>query len=455
MTETLDRKARESSLETGKSADLSEPPRENLNRDNETTGSAGVPVARRVAIGVTALAIVAAGVIGAATLIRTKPRMARTPPAGPARVLVQAENVRADDVIATVHAMGTVVAAREIELRPQVSGEVAELHPAFVPGGILGEGDGILRIDSRDYNLAVVRQKAQLAQAESALVLEQGRRDVAEREWELVQGGRGESENELDRSLAMREPHMQRAQAVVDAAQAAVDEALLGLERTRVAAPFNCVVASRYVNLGSQVSPQVSIARLVGTDEFWVRVSVPVDRIDWIRFPDAAGSDGSAVRILYGPSDAPVRRDGRVYRLLSDLETAGRMAQVLVSVRDPLGTEGGSGRERQAPLLLGDFVRVEIDGRLLEDVVRLPRTALRDNDTVWVISPDDTLDVRDVRIAWREPESVLVADGLADGDRVIVSSIGTPVPGLAVRTANGTEEDVPDGDEAEPGDSAA
>lgn len=452
MTETLDRTAGNGQSEAGQQHDSSAAAKRVSGFESGSGGHGARPAARRAAIGFAALAIVAVGVIGAVVLVKTKPRTARTPAATPARVLVQAETVRSRDVIAVVHAMGTVVAAREIELRPLAAGEVVGLHPEFVPGGFLNAGEEILRIDPRDHELAHLRQKAQLEQAEALLILEQGRRDVAEREWELVQGDgdRGGP----DRSLALREPQMRSVQAAVNAARAAVDEAILSIERTRVRAPFNCVVSARYVDLGSQASPQIPVARLVGTDEFWVRVSLPVDRLDWICFPDGQGAAGSVARVSYGPADAMSQREGRVFRLLSDLESSGRMAQVLVTVPDPLDL-GGRGDGRAHPLLLGDFVRVRIDGRLLESVVRVPRTALRDNGTVWVASPDDTLDVRNVRVAWREPDTVLVSEGLVDGDRVIVSSLGTPVPGLPVRVGNDDDGDAPDRDPAALGDDAA
>ena len=107
------------------------------------------------------------------------------------------------------------------------------------------------------------------------------------------------------------------------------------------------------------------------------------------------------------------------------------MARLLVSVADPLGLSGKDGDLQ--PLIIGEYVRVEIEGKKLQDVFSIPRTALRNDRELWVVTGDGKLAIRPVEIIWRDETHVLVRDGLQDGDLLIVSNLAVPVDGMAVR----------------------
>jgi hypothetical protein len=109
------------------------------------------------------------------------------------------------------------------------------------------------------------------------------------------------------------------------------------------------------------------------------------------------------------------------------------MARVLIEVRDPLGLRPKE--KTQLPLLIGEYVRLEIQGRQLDNVYRIPRIALRENTRIWVASSQDTLKIREVDILWRDSKTVLFKDGLQSGDRLIVSELPTPVDGMPVQIA--------------------
>ena len=118
--------------------------------------------------------------------------------------------------------------------------------------------------------------------------------------------------------------------------------------------------------------------------------------------------------------------------MLSDLDPLGRMARVVVEVMDPLEL-GRPPSERRLPLLVGAFVSVRLVGTTLDDVVAVPREAIREGDSVWVATRDDTLEIRPVIITWRERTRVLVVRGLADAERIISSPLSAPVEGMALR----------------------
>ena len=110
------------------------------------------------------------------------------------------------------------------------------------------------------------------------------------------------------------------------------------------------------------------------------------------------------------------------------------MARLLVRIENPLGQRG------DLPLLLGSFVDVAIGAQPIEDAIRVPRVALRNGRNVYVMNDDDLLEIREVRIAWTEPDSVLVTGGLEPDERVVTSRIATPVPNMLLRTIDAAPE---------------
>jgi RND family efflux transporter MFP subunit len=329
--------------------------------------------------------------------------------------------------------MGTVVPSREVILKSRVSGEIIEIHPEFTEGGFLKKDMKILQIDPKDYELALARKQSAVTDAEYALKLELGHQTVAKREWDLL--NQGKPAQDMEKELALRQPHLNKARADLSAAEAELKAAMLDLERTHVVSPFNAMVRSKSVDLGSQITPQEPLAELVGTDAYRIQVSLPVDRLEWIDVPVQVGDPGSKARIVYGQGHECI---GTVVRLMGDLATEGRMARVLVEVADPLGLKA-SNKDR-SPLLIGEYVRVEIQGRKLDSVFQIPRAALRDQSNVWVAGENQTLEIRNVRPIWRAADIVLLKDGLKSGERLIVSDLPAPVQGMPVRVDSSTFE---------------
>lgn len=379
--------------------------------------------------------IVAAAAYTSAWLIRTRPLPERREPTD-AGALVEAIEVRPGRTAVRVEAMGTVVPARRVALIPEVSGRIVELSPSLVPGGRIRRGEIVVRIDPRDFEHALARAEADLERARYELALEEGRQTVAKREWSLLEPD--VVELEANRALALREPHLRNAKAAFSAAESGLADAKLRLERTRLAAPFDCLVEEESVEEGQLVSPQSALATLVGTERFWVQVSVSVDDLAWIRLPSSDGaSPGAEARVVQelGRGERIVRL-GRVARLLGSLDPVGRMARLLVEIDDPLGPAVEEGSS-DLPLLLGAYVRVEIQGRVLEDAFELSRSALRDGGAVWVANGEDRLEIRPVEVAWRGRESVAILRGLSAGDRVVTSPIPNAIRGMKLRLASG------------------
>jgi RND family efflux transporter MFP subunit len=393
---------------------------------DKTTETTPLKSRRRLMINIgLSLAVIVAGVIGAAYITKTAPKALRRPPAKIAP-LVEVARIQPGIHNVAVQAMGTVVPAKEIVLESRVSGEIVALHPQFTVGGFLEKGSEILRIDPLDYELAVTLAEARVKDSVSILTVTEEEAAAAVEEWRLLY--KNNPENAEIPALVAKEPQLEAARAKLAAERADLQKAKLDLARTRIKAPFNAIVRKKFVDIGSQVSAQEQLAELAGTDVYWIQASIPVDRLNWITIPRQPAETGSRVRIFHRNA---YEHSGTVIKLLGDLQQEGRMARILIEVRDPLGLRQ-KGKTR-LPLLIGEYVRLEISGRQLNNVYRIPRTALRDNTRIWVASSADTLKIREVDILWRDSETVLFRDGLQPGDRLIVSELPTPVDGMPVQ----------------------
>ena len=361
-------------------------------------------------------------------IFRTEPTATRSEPARDTAMLVDVTEVTKGTFRPTITAMGTVQPSREVVLRPRVSGMVVGHASELTPGGIVEEGETLVRIDQADYETALQQRRSELQQARADLEIEMGRQNVAEQEFQMLD----EELAGANRALVLRQPQRDSAQAAVDAAQAAVRQARLDLERTRVKAPFDARVLSREVNTGSQVSTGESLARLVGVETYWVETTIPTDKLRWLSFPSGLDSEGAPVRIRNRTAwPEGVHREGRLYKLVGELEENSRMARVLVTIDDPFGRD--SAGEGKPPLLIGSYVQNRIQARPIQDVVKLDRNYIRRNDTVWVMA-DGELAIRDVEIRFQDADHAYISSGLDDGDRVITSHLSTVVEGADLRT---------------------
>jgi RND family efflux transporter MFP subunit len=353
------------------------------------------------------------GVGATVAMIALKPEEARSNPE-PKQPSVQVLAPQWGSFAQRIQTTGVVEPAQQVTVMPQVSGMIVEVSEDLVPGGRLSQGQTLARIDGRDYRLAIQQEQSRVRQAELELQLEHGRTDIAAREWELLEG-QGEPD------LALRRPHLESAKTSLQSAQSGLERAELNLSRTHLRAPFNAVVLSESVDEGQVVGATGSVATLAGTDLFWVRVPVPVERIQGLDIP------GSRAVVTVELGAQRIEREGQVLGLEGQLDPQSRTATVLVGVEHPLDPPEG-----EPPLLLGSFVDVELVGRRGDGVVAsIPRDYI-DEGAVWVADELDQLQRREVQIAWVSGSEAYLDSGLQPNDRLVTGGLGFPVPGMGL-----------------------
>lgn len=368
--------------------------------------------------------VLIAGAALAAMIVASRkapPRVER-PQLGP---LVEIMTASVSDVPVTVTGHGEVVAKVAVDVVPQVPGQVVKVHPALVAGGFFRAGDVLIVIDPRDYELAVERAQAAVARAQVTLEREQAEAEVAREEWDVLNPGQ-----EPTSGLVVREPQVRQSEAELAAAVAELSAAELNLQRTRISLPFDGVVVSESTDVGQYVGTGTRLARVYGTDVVEVRVPLDSRELAWFSVPER-GEEGAPVEVSAAFGGSRQVWEGRVSRMEAQVDQQSRMVHVVVEIRDPYKATDG-----RPALLPGTFVDVSIYGRALEDVVAIPRHAVREGGGVWVVE-DGLLKVRDVEVLRSDRQQTLVSSGLAQGDQVVVSTLDAVTDGMKVRISNG------------------
>lgn len=382
----------------------------------------------------TAIAIAIIAIIAALLFFvinSTEPKAQREAATKRTAMLVDVQEVRRGNYNPVIEGLGVVEAAQDIILSPRVDGRVIEVTENFIPGGFVKKNEVLLRIDPADYENALAQMESAYAQARSELDIELGRQHVAKKEYNLLK----QELREENTSLVLREPQLAAAEANLKSAESMLNQAKLELERTSVSAPFDAQVLSRNVNIGSEIDTNVELARLVGVDEYWVVVSVPVARLERITFPEN-GQPGAQV-IIRNRTAWPdgASRKGEVMRLIGALDSQTRLARVLVSVEDPLALSP----ETQGPkMLVGAIVQVEISGRELENVFRIDRDFLREGDRLW-LKRDGKLSITEAKVVFKDKDYAYISEGMEDGDLLVISNLAAVAEGVGLRTEAETE----------------
>jgi RND family efflux transporter MFP subunit len=397
------------------------------------------------------LGVVAIGVIATGALIKSKKRPQRR--AQPAKgVLVEVRQVSHTSRRIRVISQGTVQPKRQVNLSPQVPGKVIWVHSELKVGGMVRSGTPLMRLDPVDYRLALEKARAQLVAAQKNLAETESNAAVAQREWKILGEQTGKREAN---PLALFGPQLKLARANLRSANAQVEQANVNVARTTIRAPFNLQVRSEAVDKGQYVGVGQTLATVSGTDEAEVIVPLPVSELRWIQLPKPQlstrgapkqsrrarknGHDASLVRVRMVVGGKRFERPGRLLRSVGEIEADGRMARIVVGIDDPYNLQASQGQGFRPDFQLGAFVEVEIQGRQLDDVVVIPATALRLGSTVWIAGPADKLLIREVSVVRLTQDEALISSGLADGDRVVLTTISDAVEGMQLRVKKSPE----------------
>ena len=429
---------------------------------------------RRLLIGLSTLMILILGVVGMKALkdMRDVPQRQVVDNPGP---VVRVVNVEPREVPLSVAGFGTVRAKHVWSVTPEVSGTIVELSPQLRAGLHVKRGELLFQIDPRSFRLTVERIQARLIQHEKEIaVLQQQRKNhletlelarqnlsIAEedlwRDEELMRKGtisprerdrRQQARNEALRAvqstenqLALNGPRTEQAEAAIEVARAELEEAELQLSKTRLLAPADGQLVQTVLDLGEFVAAGREVASLYGTDAVEIPIAVPMDELRWLptlspdNFSPTADSNPAPNDLLptatihWQSGQRDYVWHGKVVRWEAGLDARTRTLTLVVEVPRPWD----SFRPGEHPALQpGMFCRVEISAGSQPNAVVIPRTALHDGNSVYLVT-DGRLERRQVEVLRFLRDQAILSAGLQPGDRLVVSPLSAPVIGMKLR----------------------
>ncbi|MEM9599671.1 MAG: efflux RND transporter periplasmic adaptor subunit [Pseudomonadota bacterium] len=333
-------------------------------------------------------------------------------------------SAKSDSVTLSVTTQGEVRARTRIRLVSQVGGRITYMSPNFIEGGRFKKGELLARVDPAEYRLRVTQNRASVSQAETVLAREQSEAELARIDWEDL--GRGGDPT----PLTLREPQMAEAAASLEAAKARLAEAELQLARTEIRAPFDGRVTERLADAGEFVGMNSQLGQVYATDVMDVRLPLTQNELSqtglYLGF-EAGGDREIPVTLSADIAGETVEWTGFVARTDSEFDTQSRVLHAYVEVRGAFDDPSV-----KPPLAPGLFVQARLAGRTLDNIVVVPRNALRGQNKVYVANADNTLSIHTVDVLSSDRDRVVLGGGITPGTSVITSPIRGAADGMPI-----------------------
>lgn len=287
-----------------------------------------------------------------------------------------------------IHTFGNTQSYLETNLSSQVGGEVIELSSNFEAGKAVSKGDWLVRINQTDYLANLANRKSSLASAKQSLAEEQTRSRLAQEDWKA--SGRDIADAS---DFTLRKPQLIAAQASVEAAQSAVDQAMIDLERTTITSPFNAIIETRSTSLGNVVNANSILGKLIARERIEVRLPITPKQAVHLQLPRFDSNTSTLSAELTTPSVIGTSWQATITRAEATVDTKNQTIYLIGEIKAPFDN-------KNAFLPIGAFVNATIIGNALESVHTLPEVAVVDDEYAWIVSPDNTLAKQPLEIAF-------------------------------------------------------
>ena len=277
---------------------------------------------------------------------------------------------------AKVKGYGQASATHMLTLSAQVSGQITELSPRFETGALLNKGEVMAYVDNTDYRQALAAAEATYETAFVALEEERLQGLQAQDEW-TRSGLTGEPES----ALVLRAPQLKSAQAALREAEQNVAAAKRDLAFANISAPFNALVVSRSIQPGSYVQVGTEVAGLYSADV--AEISIPLSPSQWAQLPQAQVGEKPDWKVQLTDTTGEHQWLASIERIELHQDEDTRQRRAVAVVERPLSLA--------SPLYFGTFLVAEIEGRDLDNVWKVPSSAISQKQEVWFVAPDTNL----------------------------------------------------------------
>ena len=300
---------------------------------------------------------------------------------------------------ATVTAYGEVKSSNQLTLTSQVSGKVTYLSPTFLTGNSVKKGQLLAQIEPIVYEQALANAQVSLANAKLALAQEKLNSEQAAQEWQ--QSGLA-AEQASD--LVLRKPQLAAAKAEFSLASIQVAKAKYDLSQTKIRAPFDALVVSKAVQMGSNLQVGSQIAQLYAIALF--EVALPLSPQQWQLLPNSLEQLPNSlerlanIEVLLTDQTSTNQWVATVNRFEQHINSSSRQRSLIVTIKRPLSLD--------TPLYPGTFVKATIKGLAISQLWQLPTSALIDSNSVWQVDNDGLLNQLAVNVIFSQGNHVYV-----------------------------------------------
>ncbi len=351
--------------------------------------------------------------------------------------LVDTRELVSESVTLTINSQGVVRPAIETLLVAEVQGVVKTVSPVFASGAVFQKGESLATIDDSDYQVAVRQAEAGLAASKAKLAEEIARAEAEKKNW--LRSGKALKDAP---ALLLRKPYVAEARANVKAASAQLEKARRDLDKTIIRAPYDGMVRERTINIGQYVSPGTAAGKVFSVDYAEVRLPIKPSDLEFVEFPAVGRNNFENVSVTLEQrlGRRAVSWQAGIARIEGIVDERSRMHFLVAQVADPYGLK----EQREVPLKSGSFVYASLKGRTLENLYKLPRSALYGSGQILVLDNVETgkatLHFRDIQLVYASGSDIYVTGDLQAGERVCLTALSNPVEGMWVKTALNKED---------------
>lgn len=389
--------------------------------------------------------------------------------------MAQIQAIPTQDYRIKIKSQGSVQARHQTLLIPEVTGRITWISEDFRNGKFFTEDEVLIKIDPRNYEIALSEAKSaqtqalltyesmksktastqaafktaqsNLAQNELELSQELQRADQALRDWERI------AKDKEPNGLVLRKPQVKAAQAKVEAAKAEitnkkanlkllaieieaarvaheaskdqVKRRKIDLERTQIKAPYAGRVLSRSVELGQNVNSNTQLGQIFATRS--VEIRLPINELESTMLLAARNTGStslqrtpsSPVKIISKTAHITDTWSAQLVRTEGSIDTQSRQKFVVAKVKAPFAQA-----DKHFPLELGKFVNAELFGKTLKDVQVIPRIAIKSGQII-VLNSGLKAEKKKVETLWEDGDNIIIKKVLNSDEVLCLNSIST------------------------------
>ena len=340
--------------------------------------------------------------------------------------IVQVKNLLPESIPMTILSQGTVIPSTESQIYPEITGRVIYVSSKLYEGSSFKKDDVLLKIDSKDYELLIKTAEANLAAAKTNYSIAKAESESAQDEWNKIGDGKATD-------LTLKKPQLAQAKSAVEAAEADLERLKRNLEKTEIRAPYDGLVRKKNIDIGTVIAPGYLLASVYATDYIEVKLPIADKDLIFLDIPlDGSGIDAENQPIVYFKGifgGKEITWEGTIVRLEAEIDPKNRMAKLIGKVSSPYDIS-----KHETPLRVGQFVEAEIVGKRFENIYKINRDLIKNNNEIAIVNKvDTTIDFKTVNVIRYIDDIAFIDRGITPQTPICLTTLDVMYKGMKVQ----------------------